>query len=118
MIVREDKLGIFKRSKPGLSRPSREQRGNRSERNGAITNVAAARITNTRSRSRDFLRDDQELQFDYARTSPAWIGWTLVLKEKIKVKKVVDGVEKEVEETIEKKRPAIWKRYIICTRWR
>jgi NADH-quinone oxidoreductase subunit C len=28
-----------------------------------------------------------------------------VLKEKVKVKKVVDGVEKEVEETVEKKRP-------------
>jgi NADH-quinone oxidoreductase subunit C len=51
-----------------------------------------------------FLRDDPSLRLDYA-SNVTGVDWLdLVLKEKIKVKKVVDGVEKEVEETIEKKR--------------
>ncbi|HEX7861166.1 MAG TPA: NADH-quinone oxidoreductase subunit C [Verrucomicrobiae bacterium] len=51
-----------------------------------------------------FLRDDPELKFDYA-SNVTGVDWLdLVTKEKMKVKKVVDGVEKEVEETIEKKR--------------
>jgi NADH-quinone oxidoreductase subunit C len=53
-----------------------------------------------------FLRNDPELRLDYA-SNVTGIDWPeLVTKEKIKVKKFVDGVEKEVEETIEKKRPA------------
>jgi len=53
-----------------------------------------------------FLRDDPELRLDYA-SNVTGVDWPeLVIKEKIKVKKVVDGVEKEVEEVIEKKRPA------------
>jgi NADH-quinone oxidoreductase subunit C len=52
-----------------------------------------------------FLKEEQDLQFDYA-SNVSGVDWPeLVLKEKIKVKKLVDGVEKEVEETIEKKRP-------------
>ena len=51
-----------------------------------------------------FLRDDTELKLDYA-SNVTGVDWLdLVTKEKVKVKKVVDGVEKEVEETIEKKR--------------
>lgn len=50
-----------------------------------------------------FLRDNPELRFDYA-SNVTGVDWLdRVLKEKIKVKKIVDGVEKEVEETIEKK---------------
>lgn len=52
-----------------------------------------------------FLRDDPQLRFDYA-SNVTGVDWLdAVLKEKVKVKKVVDGVEKEVEETIERKRP-------------
>jgi NADH-quinone oxidoreductase subunit C len=52
-----------------------------------------------------FLKEEQDLQFDYA-SNVSGVDWPeLVLKEKIKVKKLVDGVEKEVEETVEKKRP-------------
>ena len=52
-----------------------------------------------------FFRDDPELRLDYA-SNVTGIDWPeLVTKEKVKVKKVVEGVEKEVEETIEKKRP-------------
>jgi NADH-quinone oxidoreductase subunit C len=51
-----------------------------------------------------FLRDDPQLRLDYA-SNVTGVDWLdAVLKEKLKVKKVVDGVEKEIEETIEKKR--------------
>ena len=51
-----------------------------------------------------FLRDDAELRLDYA-SNVTGVDWLdLVTKEKIKTTKVVDGVEKEVEETIEKTR--------------
>lgn len=52
-----------------------------------------------------FLRDDSQLQLDYA-SNVTGVDWLdAVIKSKTKVKKVVDGVEKEVEETIETKRP-------------
>ena len=52
-----------------------------------------------------FLRDDPQLRFDYA-SNVTGVDWLdTVLKEKVKVKKVIDGAEKEVEETVEKKRP-------------
>ena len=52
-----------------------------------------------------FLRDDPQLQFDYA-SNVTGVDWLdAVLKEKVKVKKLIDGVEKEVEETVEKKKP-------------
>ena len=51
-----------------------------------------------------FLRDHPELRLDYA-SNVTGIDWPdLVTKEKVKVKKTLDGVEKEVEETIEKMR--------------
>ena len=52
-----------------------------------------------------FLHDDPQLRLDYA-SNVTGVDWLdLVTKEKIKVKKVVDGVEKEVDETVEKKCP-------------
>ncbi|HZV36897.1 MAG TPA: NADH-quinone oxidoreductase subunit C [Verrucomicrobiae bacterium] len=51
------------------------------------------------------LRDDPELRLDYA-SNVTGVDWPeLVIKEKTKVKKVVDGVEKEIEEVTEKRRP-------------
>jgi len=52
-----------------------------------------------------FLRNDSQLQLDYASnvTGVDWPG--TVIKEKTKVKKLVDGVEKEVEEIVEKQKP-------------
>ncbi len=51
-----------------------------------------------------YLRDEPSLKMDYA-SNVTGVDWLdTVLKEKVKVKKVVDGVEKEVEETLEKKR--------------
>jgi NADH-quinone oxidoreductase subunit C len=53
-----------------------------------------------------FLRDDPQLRLDYA-SNVTGVDWPeKVTKEKIKTKKLVDGVEKEVEEMIEKKTPA------------
>lgn len=52
-----------------------------------------------------FLRDDARLRFDYC-SNVTGVDWPeLVLKEKVKVKKLVEGVETEVEESVEKKRP-------------
>ena len=52
-----------------------------------------------------FLRDEPSLRFDYA-SNVTGVDWPeLELTEKIKVKKVVDGVEKEVEEVKKTVRP-------------
>lgn len=52
-----------------------------------------------------FLRDDSQFQFDYASnvTGSDWLGG--VTKEKVKVKKIIDGAKQEIEETIETKTP-------------
>jgi len=51
-----------------------------------------------------FLRDDPRLRLDYC-SNVTGVDWLdAVLKEKVKVKKVVDGAEKEVEEVKETKR--------------
>jgi NADH-quinone oxidoreductase subunit C len=53
-----------------------------------------------------FLRDDAELSLDYC-SNATGIDWPEAeLSEKIKVKKLVDGVEKEVEEVKKTIRPA------------
>src|SRR3954470_8014429 len=53
----------------------------------------------------EFLRDDSDLQLDFCSnvTGVDWID--RIVKNTIKVKKVVDGVEKEVPETTEQKIP-------------
>lgn len=48
-----------------------------------------------------FLRDDPALKLDYLSNATGVDFLDTVLKQKIKTKKLVDGVEKEVEETIE-----------------
>jgi NADH-quinone oxidoreductase subunit C len=49
------------------------------------------------------LRDDPELRFDYA-SNASGVDWPeKTAKEKVNVKKIVDGVEKEIEETVERK---------------
>jgi NADH-quinone oxidoreductase subunit C len=53
-----------------------------------------------------FLRDDAELRFDYA-SNASGVDWPeKTVKEKVKVTKTVDGVAKQVEETVERKTPA------------
>jgi NADH-quinone oxidoreductase subunit C len=52
-----------------------------------------------------FLRDDPALQLDFC-SNVTGVDWLdKVTKTKVKVKKVVDGEEKEVEETVEEKTP-------------
>ena len=53
-----------------------------------------------------FLRDDAELSLDYC-SNATGIDWpATTVKEKVKVKKVVEGVETVVEEVVEKTTPA------------
>ena len=52
-----------------------------------------------------FLRDDPRLRLDYLSNVTGVDFLDTVLKEKVKVKRLMDGVEKEVEETQEKARP-------------
>src|SRR4051794_3856081 len=52
-----------------------------------------------------FLRDDKELRLDYA-SNVTGIDWLdSVVKETRKVKQVIEGVEKEVDQIVEKKKP-------------
>ncbi len=52
-----------------------------------------------------FLRDDPDLQFDYLSnvTGVDWLEQTT--REKVRVRRLVDGVEMELEDTVERKRP-------------
>jgi NADH-quinone oxidoreductase subunit C len=52
-----------------------------------------------------FLRDDPDLQFDYLSnvTGVDWLDQTT--REKVRVRRLVDGVEMELEDTVEKQRP-------------
>lgn len=52
-----------------------------------------------------FLRDDPQLRFDYA-SNVTGVDWLdTITKEKVKVKKFIEGVEKDIEEVKETKRP-------------
>ncbi len=52
-----------------------------------------------------FLRDDPQLRLDFC-SNVTGVDWLeAVVKEKVRTRKLVDGVEKEVEETLEHKRP-------------
>jgi NADH-quinone oxidoreductase subunit C len=52
-----------------------------------------------------FLRDDPQLRLDYC-SNVTGVDWLdQVLKEKVRTKRVVEGVEKEIEEVVERKRP-------------
>jgi NADH-quinone oxidoreductase subunit C len=52
-----------------------------------------------------FLRDDPALRFDYA-SNVTGVDWPdTVLKEPVRTRQVIEGVEREIEETTEKKKP-------------
>jgi NADH-quinone oxidoreductase subunit C len=52
-----------------------------------------------------FLRDDPQLRFDYA-SNVTGVDWPeKVVKEKVKVRKIIDGVEQEAAELVERKTP-------------
>ena len=52
-----------------------------------------------------YLRDTPDLRLDYC-SNATGVDWlSTLVKEKVKTKKLVDGVEKEVEETVERTLP-------------
>ena len=52
-----------------------------------------------------FLRDDALLRFDYA-SNVTGVDWPdTVVKKVVKVKQIVDGVERELDQTVEEKKP-------------
>jgi NADH-quinone oxidoreductase subunit C len=52
-----------------------------------------------------FLRDDPELRFDYA-SNATGVDWPeKIVREKVKVRKIIDGVEQDVLELVERKIP-------------
>ena len=68
------------------------------QRSLLLDNVSAVAVAR-------FLRDDPLLRLDYA-SNVTGVDWLdTVLKQKVKSKRVIEGVEKEVEETVEQKRP-------------
>jgi NADH-quinone oxidoreductase subunit C len=75
--------------------------------NGSPVNQPSLLLDRAHGRAAaEFLRDDPALLFDYA-SNATGVDWPeKTIKEKIKVKKTVDGVEKEVEEVCERKTPA------------
>jgi NADH-quinone oxidoreductase subunit C len=68
--------------------------------NGAVPTQSSLRVDSAHAvQVARFLRDDQELRLDYC-SNVTGVDWLdAELTEKVKVKQVVDGVEKEVEET-------------------
>ena len=95
----------WKRSKSGRRKPFQE-RGWRFSRTTA--HPGSGRSSWTRDHAlavARFLRDDPQLRLDYA-SNVTGVDWLdTVIKEKVKVKQVVDGAEKEMEETVERKVP-------------
>jgi len=75
--------------------------------NGSPSNQPSLLIDREHGRAvAKFLRDDSDLRFDYA-SNATGVDWPeKTIKEKIKTRKIVDGVEKEVEEVVEKKTAA------------
>src|SRR5512133_3204115 len=51
-----------------------------------------------------FLRDDPQVHLDYLSNATGVDSPEVILKEKVRVKRLIDGVEREVEETVERKR--------------
>src|ERR1051325_10088134 len=52
-----------------------------------------------------FLQQDPALRFDYA-SNVTGVDWLdTVVKKTVKAKQIVDGVEKEVDQTVEEKKP-------------
>ena len=74
--------------------------------NGSAANQPSLLVDNQNAfAAAKFLRDDPELKFDYA-SNVTGIDWLdKVTSEKVKAKKIVDGVEQEIEEAVETKTP-------------
>ena len=75
--------------------------------NGSPSGQRSLRVDNPHAvAAAEFLRDDPALQLDFA-SNVTGVDWPeTVVKETVKVKRVVDGVEKEFERTVERTTPA------------
>ncbi len=75
--------------------------------NGSPANQPSLLVDHAHARQiAKFLRDDPEFRFDYA-SNVTGVDWPeKSVKEKIKVRKIIEGVEKEAEELVERKTPA------------
>jgi len=75
--------------------------------NGSLANQPSLLLDREHARAvAEFLRDDSALALDYA-SNATGVDWPeKTIKEKVKVKKMVGDVEKEVEEVRESKTPA------------
>jgi NADH-quinone oxidoreductase subunit C len=98
MVALEQLLSRIQAAVPGAKAeivPNDSPSGQRSILVDPASTVAVAR----------FLRDDAETRLDYC-SNATGIDWPEAeVSEKVKVKKTVDGVEKEVEEIRKSKRP-------------
>jgi NADH-quinone oxidoreductase subunit C len=72
--------------------------------NGSPANQSSLLLDHAQAREiAKFLLDDPELRFDYA-SNVTGVDWPeKIVKEKVKVKKIIDGVEKEADELVERK---------------
>ncbi len=75
--------------------------------NGSPANQPSLLVEQGQARKiAEYLRDETELRFDYA-SNVTGVDWPeRTVKEKIKVKKMIGGVEKEAEELAERKTAA------------
>jgi NADH-quinone oxidoreductase subunit C len=74
--------------------------------NGSPANQPSLLLDHAQAREiATFLRDDPELRFDYA-SNVTGVDWPeKIVKEKVKVRKIIDGVEQEAAELVERKIP-------------
>jgi NADH-quinone oxidoreductase subunit C len=74
--------------------------------NGSPPNLHSVLVDNEHALSvARFLRDDPQLRFDYA-SNVTGVDWPeRIIKETVKTRQIIEGVEREIEQTTEKKRP-------------
>lgn len=74
--------------------------------NGSPANQTSLLLDHAQAREiATFLRDDPELRFDYA-SNVTGVDWPeKIVKEKVKVRKIIDGVEQEAAELVERMIP-------------
>jgi NADH-quinone oxidoreductase subunit C len=74
--------------------------------NGSPSGPASVLVDNAHARAvARFLRDDPQLRLDFASNVTA-VDWPdTVTKETVRTKQTIDGVEREVAETVERKKP-------------
>jgi len=89
--------------------------------NGAVPDQASLAVAPAQALAvARFLRDDPLLQFDFC-SNVTGVDWLdAAVKEKVQTRRVVDGVEEEAQETVERRRPgyleAVYHLYSVALR--